>query len=122
MRSISVLTASLVLAGACSADSVDDHRTDMARGLFDVDLARGDSAPRGPCTNHTRDGDESDVDCGGTVCGPCGTGGRCTEDRDCTSMLCTGGVCVGMAGCADGHKDGRETDVDCGGPDCVPCG
>lgn len=47
------------------------------------------------CFNGIKDGDETDVDCGGS-CVPCAT-------------------------CDDGIKNGEETGIDCGGPDCEPC-
>ena len=43
-----------------------------------------DARPEPPsCTNALRDGDESDVDCGGGSCAPCLAGQRCAIDRDC---------------------------------------
>ena len=41
-----------------------------------------------PCTNGIRDGDESDIDCGGGVCGGCGIGGGCAGGGDCLSGVC----------------------------------
>jgi hypothetical protein len=73
------------------------------------------------CNNFVRDGNETDIDCGGPMCQPCGTGKRCRVDRDCISKLCNSdGVCS-AASCSDGVMNGSETDVDCGGPDCMPC-
>lgn len=39
------------------------------------------------CHDGVRDGDETDVDCGGS-CGPCATGKTCTAATDCNSKLC----------------------------------
>ncbi len=36
-----------------------------------------------PCADHRRDGLETDVDCGGPACHPCGVAQRCATNRDC---------------------------------------
>ncbi|MBZ0120823.1 MAG: hypothetical protein K8H88_27765 [Sandaracinaceae bacterium] len=41
-----------------------------------------------PCANGTRDGSESDVDCGGS-CAPCGQCRRCNSNTDCAGNDCT---------------------------------
>ena len=48
------------------------------------------------CTDGIMNGDETWIDCGGTVCNPCPP-------------------------CGDGVMNGNETGVDCGGPDCPVC-
>ncbi len=40
------------------------------------------------CTDTTRNGHETDVDCGGNECPPCGTGDVCTVHMDCMSGRC----------------------------------
>ena len=47
----------------------------------------------GACADREVTGDETDVDCGGTECAPCGSGRSCGEGRDCESGVCTSGVC-----------------------------
>jgi len=103
------------------------------------------------CFNNVKDGDETDVDCGGG-CPACGTGQVCVLDDDCESFNCNGGAC-GLAPtaspttspttsptiratstpttsptvsptagtCTDARLNGAETDVDCGGADCPGC-
>ncbi len=69
-----------------------------------------------------RNGEETDTDCGGSVCDPCANGRICLENRDCISDLCSvEGVCIPPPACTDGQKNGQETDIDCGGPICDPC-
>jgi hypothetical protein len=63
-----------------------------------------------------KDGDETDVDCGGS-CPPCADNKACATDADCTSLYCKNAVCF-PASCSDGVQDGTETDVDCGGANC----
>lgn len=72
------------------------------------------------CQNGQKDGNETDVDCGGGTCGTCADGKSCLLGIDCTSGACNGGVC-GVTPCTNGIKDGSETDVDCGGGTCPDC-
>lgn len=51
------------------------------------------------CDNGVRDGDESDVDCGGVICVQrCSTGLRCSVSFDCVSDLCVSGICQNPGG------------------------
>jgi hypothetical protein len=52
---------------------------------------RGDSCPA-TCSNGIQDGDETDVDCGGS-CPPCDTFRDCLVNGDCRSGCCNGGTC-----------------------------
>ncbi len=64
------------------------------------------------CADQIKNGDEIDVDCGGT-CPKCGPSKACKVDEDCKSGACMNGACVST--CTDMVKGGSETDVDCGG-------
>lgn len=44
--------------------------------------------------------DETDIDCGGSICEPCAEGQSCGGSSDCVSTVCTGGTC--MSYCAEG--------------------
>ena len=72
------------------------------------------------CTDGVMNGDESGVDCGGSVCGPCPTGEGCIGDPDCADGVCDSGQCAEPS-CSDGLRNGFETDVDCGGGECPGC-
>jgi hypothetical protein len=61
-----------------------------------------------------KDGDETDVDCGGTKAPACADDKACKAASDCVSGVCTGGICQRPTS-TDGVKNGDETDVDCGG-------
>jgi len=50
------------------------------------------------CDNGIRDGDETDVDCGGTLCARCQSGQQCLVNSDCSSDLCVSGVCRNPGG------------------------
>jgi hypothetical protein len=64
------------------------------------------------CHDRVRDGDETDVDCGGS-CEACAGASTCSIAADCQSQACSAGVCA-AASCSDGVVDGFETQVDCG--------
>ena len=72
------------------------------------------------CTDAVKNGDESDVDCGGGTCAACPDGDACGVAADCQSGVCTTGVCQAPT-CTDAVKNGTETGKDCGGS-CDPCG
>jgi len=72
------------------------------------------TAPPATCEDGKKDGQETDVDCGGHVCAPCGTGKDCKRGSDCASYACAGGTCRAVSA-TDGVKNDSETDVDCGG-------
>lgn len=72
------------------------------------------------CTDEYKDGEETDVDCGGPICSLCTDGQHCSLAEHCMSGVCTVGVCQAPT-CLDGVINGTETDSDCGGLDCLPC-
>jgi hypothetical protein len=66
------------------------------------------------CNDNIKDGNETDVDCGGS-CGKCANYKKCKLDSDCSSDFCSSGTCLEKDTCNDEILDGDETDVDCGG-------
>lgn len=49
------------------------------------------------CTDKIQNGTEMDIDCGGTLCGPCAAGGACKSDQDCAAGLtCANNACAIM--------------------------
>jgi hypothetical protein len=72
------------------------------------------------CEDGTRNGDETDVDCGGAVCAACAKGKTCVSEADCLSYVCDAGTCA-AATCTDAVRNGDETDTDCGGDVCAKC-
>jgi hypothetical protein len=71
------------------------------------------------CTDGMKNGNETDVDCGGSCAQKCATGQMCLAGADCVNGVCSGGTCQ-PATCTDGVKNGNETAVDCGGT-CPGC-
>ncbi|QQR89696.1 MAG: SBBP repeat-containing protein [Myxococcales bacterium] len=72
------------------------------------------------CFDGTINQDETDTDCGGSVCGACGDGFGCTLSSDCNSGVCTGNICQ-AATCSDNIQNQDESDIDCGGSSCGRC-
>ncbi|MBX7097404.1 MAG: hypothetical protein K1X89_06820, partial [Myxococcaceae bacterium] len=73
------------------------------------------------CSDRVLSGNETDIDCGGGACGPCGGGQPCQAFSDCLSGACSAGVCDGPGvTCGDHLRNANETDVDCGGA-CPAC-
>lgn len=107
------LTITIIALAACGEVSRD--QTDAPPGDFDAPI---DSPVAASCTNGMRDGAETDVDCGGGTCDPCGATRACGGNTDCLSMVCTGGTCQAPS-CTDGVRNGTELDVDCAG-NCGP--
>ena len=75
--------------------------------------------PADRCHDRVLDQDETDVDCGGATCMPCGSLFACQLATDCQIGACDGGHCR-AATCSDGISDGTEDATDCGGL-CQPC-
>jgi len=71
------------------------------------------------CDDQIQNGDETDIDCGGGTCGPCGLLRECDDGPDCKTGNCADGTCAPLP-CDNGVRDGAETDVDCGGT-CRKC-
>jgi len=100
--------------------------TDGTTTTDDPTTTSADSTGPGPgpsCDNGVQDGDETDVDCGGSCGNTCGGGQGCGSDDDCMSGACgNGGTCEDDPTCSvDGMMNGEETDVDCGGGTCPAC-
>jgi hypothetical protein len=81
-----------------------------------------DLLPSLNCNDGIQDGDEADVDCGGSRCPQCAVGRRCAAAGDCATRACVAGRCALAASCHDGVRNGDESDVDCGGTTCPACG
>lgn len=67
------------------------------------------------CDNDTKDGDETDVDCGGATCPACDTGQECAAAGDCISGVCGGDMRCAAPECGDGVVN-QATEVCDDGP------
>ena len=84
------------------------------------DAEAGDAEIPKSCTNTIRDGNETDVDCGGNQCPKCIDGKACVAPTDCAGGSCVDNKCE-TAKCNDVVTNGDESDVDCGGSICARC-
>ena len=85
-------------------------------------LCRGGNCRTPSPLDGLKDGDKTDIDCGGASAPACADGKGCIIAEDCTSSVCKGGICQ-VPTHTDGVKNGDETGVDCGGataPKCPP--
>ncbi|MEY3015680.1 MAG: hypothetical protein RIT45_4415, partial [Pseudomonadota bacterium] len=89
--------------------------SDCASTLCDVGQTPAICVPAPSCTDGKQNGDETDVDCGGSCPDACDDAKGCKVAGDCKSGLCTGNACEAKPTCSDGKQNGDETDVDCGG-------
>jgi hypothetical protein len=72
------------------------------------------------CSDNTLNGDETDVDCGGS-CDKCESQKDCLINTDCISDFCNpSNICELNVSCLDETQNGNETDIDCGGS-CDKC-
>jgi hypothetical protein len=84
--------------------------------------AQAATVPAPTCTDGLQNQGEADTDCGGGVCPNCPVGSTCTQNSDCSSLNCVGGMCQPPVNpCTNGMQDGDESDVDCGGLSCPGC-
>src|SRR5690606_16745823 len=94
-------------SGSCSGDWMGLGGSPGFGGASGGGGAPGDGsvclAPR--CTDGVMNGDESDVDCGGT-CGPCDDGLDCVVASDCQSGVCGDDDSCAVPECGDGVLNG----------------
>lgn len=115
---VSFAALPLALLAACGSGGLSQAILPDAAGL-DLGVPELGTPDLGAsCLDGVRDGDETDVDCGGSRCPSCSDGLMCGGDRDCKSTHCQSGACVS---CQDSTKNQDETDIDCGGTVCPGC-
>jgi hypothetical protein len=128
---------STVLVGTSACSGADDSAAapnpngkDQGAECTDGSECKSLSCKAGKCTavvaggnptDGAKNGDETDVDCGGASAPGCADGKSCKSGSDCASGACTGGKCKSPAP-DDKIKNGDETDVDCGGSKAPKCG
>jgi hypothetical protein len=104
--------ASLPCAGPGNCPGVCNGAGTCIGCLQDTDCEPGHTCEVGNvcsnCDDGVKNGDEADVDCGGS-CPLCP--GTCNVDADCPGGYCWEGLCIR---CDDGIQNGDETGVDCG--------
>ncbi len=91
------------LTGAVAATT--NQSNESVNGTQEADL----------CANGVKDGEETDVDCGGPDCDACAEFKSCNVDSDCESGWCRNNIKCIEPSCEDGVKNQDESNVDCGG-------
>lgn len=62
------------------------------------------------CYDFVRNGDETDIDCGGATCWTrCGSNASCHADEDCLSASCMDGICTTLREAASRLLDASGT-------------
>jgi len=79
-------------SGSCMGAPAGQDPGDQCQGA-DVCTAQGQCG----CADGTQNGMETDIDCGGGVCGHCDQGDGCKVDTDCGTNACADGVCCDFA-------------------------
>ncbi|MDB4935039.1 MAG: hypothetical protein JWP87_2011 [Labilithrix sp.] len=107
--------------GTCATKCADTKgcaaAADCTSGLCD-NATKTCTAPG--CNDGVLNGNETDVDCGGSCSTKCAVAKTCAVGSDCASLSCDAGTtkCIAAA-CNDNIQNADETDVDCGGI-CAP--
>jgi hypothetical protein len=133
VRHLTIAVACLV-AVACGRSGFDEHRTPSLEDDAGIKLCADETCPAcdGPldcpsgictdgvceppactgdecpptCNDGEKNQDETDVDCGGSVCAGCDIGGACTADGDCLTYSCTSFSCEGVASLSVDNLEG----------------
>lgn len=105
--------------GTLPTTTQEPERSSSTPSSAEPDTSSAPPPPR--CDDDTRNGEETDLDCGGPDCPACPAQKECKLARDCQSQVCSAGRCAAPT-CTDQVLNGQESDIDCGGPDCPRCG
>jgi hypothetical protein len=90
-------------------------------GVADVSAEIRPCEYKPSCSDNILNQDEEQIDCGGTVCKPCGACSDGIQNGFEEGIDCGGTMCPACNSCTNGRIDGHELGVDCGGPDCAAC-
>ncbi len=108
----------------CKSDGSFDVCKSCPSPTIDFALA-GDMAMMmsDSCSDGMLDGDETDVDCGGS-CAKCAVGKGCSTGTDCQSASCSSGICcgVGTGNCDGNAANGCEANLLTDAKNCNSCG
>jgi len=104
------------LEGAQCMVGFDCRSGICSNGSCGASAANQGSSP----TDGIKNGDESDIDCGGSRAPQCADGKACAVGGDCANDVCKANTCAPPSP-DDGVKNGDESDVDCGGTKAPKC-
>src|SRR5262245_58887348 len=102
LRSSLAATAFVISLASCSfpqysgfgesRQNLDGAVAGETPGAPDVAVTQDAAQNDGPaptCRDGIQNGTETDLDCGGPVCPPCGAGSKCSAQTDCKDGVCT---------------------------------
>lgn len=81
-------------SGGDSATSREDAAVPSTDAAIEPDDASPDEGPSIGCADKMLNGEETDIDCGGSLCPKCWPGKVCLKDSDCRSRTCSAGNCL----------------------------
>lgn len=119
LRTVSTLAAfSLVgCTTAAPADAPPALGPDVAADGGDLACATPDACRTSTVADGIKDGDETDVDCGGSSPTKCASGKACLVAADCASGVCAAASKRCVAPRSDDFvRDGHGPEIGCGGP------
>jgi cysteine-rich repeat protein len=111
---------------SCKAAACGDGYIQAGEQCDDGNSLNGDgcsnvcqSEQQTTCNDNIKNGNETDVDCGGPDCQDCAQGKKCSVGSDCATSFCADGVCsntacVGFCQAATAAKKGQGADGTCG--------
>jgi len=107
--------------GACLNLDVPQPCADAKACIANADcqsvVCTGSQCQAPTCSDSVKNGNETDIDCGGSCSTLCAPGKTCSSGSDCATAMCTGataGICMEST-CIDGEQNGQESSIDCGG-------
>jgi hypothetical protein len=120
VRRVAIAIAAASMLAGCIADVVPSGSSSggggaSASSTTSASSGGGGSHP-GSCSDHEKDGDETDLDCGGS-CSPCLPGGHCKVTSDCAGSVCVAGRCEApvsaewVAATVSGSRPVQNTDA-----------
>jgi len=101
---IAALASLMIVLAGCDGVAVSDGGDVQPDGGAGVD---GGGQPA--CDDRVANGDETDVDCGGS-CDPCSNGEGCAVAGDCNSGRCAAGTCAALLETGEACTTGAECD------------
>lgn len=81
--------------GPVGSSSGVDTSIETSTSSTSMSTTPGTTTPAPSCSDGQKNGDETDLDCGGS-CPGCSEGQACIDPDDCASGLCGAGVCIGQ--------------------------
>jgi hypothetical protein len=103
---------------AVATDCTSNVCQPSCSGLLCFPGTRDKTCRSAACDDKVKNGNETDIDCGGAACKRCPVASKCTGNADCETDICQGGACIAAKCTADQCPACFVTDKAC----CKPNG